>query len=496
MPALRLERLTFAYRDEAPILAAADLDLPAGWTGLTGENGAGKTTLLRLVEGDLAPSEGRVLLGPPGARVVLCPQSVEQSDPAIEALAARADGAAVRLRARLALDPAALARWATLSPGERKRWQLGGALAQEPDVLLLDEPTNHADAAARAVLADALSAFRGVGLLVSHDRALLTALCERTLRLHRGALDLFPGRYGQARTAWEAERAAAWARRADGQRAARQAAARLDEARRAREAADRARSGRHRDPKDSDARTLGAKTRRDWAEARLGRDVGRLETAAARARQEVPEAPDGADLGQAVALGFERAPRPVLLSLEADELRAGGRVLLRDVGLQLRREDRIRLAGPNGAGKTRLLGALLARSTMPPDRLLVLPQELTAAEGRALLDEVRALASEPRGRVLSLVAALGTDPVRLLASADPSPGEARKLLLALGLARRAWALVLDEPTNHLDLPSVERLEAALAAYPGAILLVTHDDAFAARLTTSSWRIEAGRVLSG
>jgi ATPase subunit of ABC transporter with duplicated ATPase domains len=72
-------------------------------------------------------------------------------------------------------------------------------------------------------------------------------------------------------------------------------------------------------------------------------------------------------------------------------------------------------------------------------------------------------------------------------------GEARKLLLALGLGRHAWALVLDEPTNHLDLPTVERLEEALAAYPGALLLVTHDDAFAARCTSSTWRLVSGRV---
>jgi ATPase subunit of ABC transporter with duplicated ATPase domains len=89
---------------------------------------------------------------------------------------------------------------------------------------------------------------------------------------------------------------------------------------------------------------------------------------------------------------------------------------------------------------------------------------------------------------------------------DPSPGEARKLLLALGLDRHAWALVLDEPTNHLDLPTVERLEAALADYPGAILLVTHDDAFAARVLgdgarsaeqsdrrAERWRIASRRV---
>jgi ATPase subunit of ABC transporter with duplicated ATPase domains len=65
--------------------------------------------------------------------------------------------------------------------------------------------------------------------------------------------------------------------------------------------------------------------------------------------------------------------------------------------------------------------------------------------------------------------------------------------LAEALSRHVWALVLDEPTNHLDLPSVERLEAALADYPGAIVLVTHDDIFAANLTTRALRVEDGTV---
>jgi ATPase subunit of ABC transporter with duplicated ATPase domains len=493
MPSLRLERLSFAYADAAPILDDVDVVLSPGWTAVTGENGAGKTTLLALVAGALRPQEGRVRVDPDGARIVLCPQRVDAPSESVPALAARGDGEARRLRGLLRLEAAALARWPTLSPGERKRWQLAAALAGDPDVLLLDEPTNHADADARRLVIAALERFRGVGLLVSHDRALLEALAPRTLRVHRGEARLFDAAYGAAREQWRADADAARARRAAAQEEARRAARRVADARRARDAADRARSGRHRDPNDSDGRTLGAKTRRAWAEDRLGADVARLRSAAARAAAVIPDGPDVGPEAASVFLGWEPAARPVLLSLDADEVRAGAAPLLRDVHVRLGREDRIRLEGPNGAGKSTLVAALLAASTLPTARVLHLPQELPAAAGARLLDEIRALDPAARGRVLQLVATLGTDPARLLASREPSPGEARKLLVALGLERHAWALVLDEPTNHLDLPTVERLEEALAAYPGAILLVTHDDALAARCTTAAWRVAAGRV---
>jgi ATPase subunit of ABC transporter with duplicated ATPase domains len=329
---------------------------------------------------------------------------------------------------------------------------------------------------------------------VSHDRALLDGLAVRTLRIHRGAVALHAGRYGEARTAWEAGERAARERLEEERRSARAARARLDAARREREAADRSTSGRRRDPRDHDARSMEKDVRRSRATASLARKVGRLRVTTERAEARAGEVAFAPEVGRSVFLGFERAPSPVLLALDADRVHAGSTPVLRDVHVRVRRDDRIRLEGVNGAGKSTLLRALLDRSPHRGERVLHLPQELPPGAGPALLRGLRALAPDVRGRVLSLLAALGTDPDRLLASSDPSPGEARKLGLALGMGRHAWALVLDEPTNHLDLPTVERLEAAIAAYPGAVLLVSHDDAFAARCTTSRWLVEGGRVV--
>ena len=191
------------------------------------------------------------------------------------------------------------------------------------------------------------------------------------------------------------------------------------------------------------------------------------------------------ELGRSVFLGYSPAPRPVVLALDAAELRAGPTVLARDVHVVLRREDRVRLAGPNGAGKTTLLTRLLEANPARSERVFFLGQEVDR-RGRAARSSIACAPSPPTraGGRCRWSPRSGRDPDRLLASGAPSAGEVRKLLLAEGLARRPWAVVLDEPTNHLDLPTIERLGAALRAYPGALLLVTHDDALAEACTTT------------
>ncbi|MEO8876286.1 MAG: ATP-binding cassette domain-containing protein [Polyangiaceae bacterium] len=493
MATLRFDRVAFAYRDAAPIFEDTTFTITTGFTGLIGENGAGKTTLLRLLMGEIRPDSGVIHRDPKAARITLCPQSVENETADLHELAADESRLAYRIRARLDLQRRDLDRWPTLSPGERKRWQVGAALAIEPEILLLDEPTNHADLKLRSLLVDALKSFRGLGIVVSHDRALHEAITRDTLRLHSHGARLFPGSYAAARTTWEGERAAAEREHAAAQNQARHADRKLADARRTRAAAEHSLSLRHVDPKDHDARTTTAKVLRQWAEDRFGSQVRRSRSAADRAHAAVGDLEIERELGGSVFAKFEPAPRPTLLALDLATIYAGKRAILHDVHFRLGRHDRVHLKGMNGSGKTTLLHALLAASTHEKDRVLFVEQEISRARSLSLLADVRALAPDARGRVLSLVAALGTDPDRLLASGNPSPGEARKLLLAFGLGTHAWGLVLDEPTNHLDLPTIERLEAALAAYPGAILLVTHDDELAASCTDSAWVIERGRM---
>ena len=499
------------------VLSSVSLVLEPGWTAIVGPNGAGKSTLLEVLAGTLVPDAGR--REHDALRGVVVPQSVDEptrrvadlrenhsedrEDPIevetedrfevrsedraedlVTELAARWDKTALRWRSRLALhgDPG------TGSYGERRRWQIAAALAAEPDVLLLDEPTNHLDAESLALLLEALSSFRGLGVLVSHDRAFLRSLVQRVVFVEGGRAELVPLGFEEARATREEERRAREKERERRKGALRTLERAVVAKKTARASADhqRSRSARMKSPTDSDARGVHAQGRADRAEASLGRDVGALAERAEQARREVAAIEvEVSHLGH-VALPSRADAPPWLLRTEPPDLVIDGRCVLPSRRVDLPRGARVHVAGPNGAGKTTLLRAMIEAWEHAPERLFHLPQDLDPDAPRRRL---HTLDPDLRGRVLALVARLGSDPRAVLASPRLSAGEARKLAITIALLTPTWLLVLDEPTNHLDLPARERLEEALSTYDGALLLTTHDEDFARALTNERWGLE-------
>jgi len=494
---VRLSGLAFSYTDSVATLTDVTLTLATGWTGVVGSNGSGKTTLLRLIAGDLEPASGHVNLDPPRSGMRACPQTVEAMTPEIAAFARATDGIARRIHGELRLETAALARWPTLSPGERKRWQIGAALAAEPAVLMLDEPTDHLDVEARELLIAGLERFRGVGIIVSHDRALLDRITSYTVRVHDGGARIWRGSYSNAKCTWEAEEREHFAEYERLKRQRENLAHRLADKRRlAMSAEAEANAGTRKRMKfrgDHDATSARAKGKARMASERISRDAAVLRASVDRVSDKLGEYKFRRQKGRAIFVDYVPAPVAKVFTLDEPAICAGDSPLLEDVHLAVLRDAKIRVAGPNGIGKSTLLAAMIRGAHIARERILYLPQELTARDGIAMLDAVRDLNAGDRGRVLTLVAALGVDPDRLLESAAPSPGEARKLAMAYGLGRQVWAMVLDEPTNHLDMPAIERLEEALVEYPGAMVMVTHDDALARRCTNIKWMLEFGRV---
>jgi ATP-binding cassette, subfamily F, member 3 len=491
---------------------------------LSGPNGAGKTTLLRMLTGetsrdggDLAFSKGtRVALHdqrPPLARglslrdyvlagasdLVAAEDELRTLERAMsdgahdqatlgryaeaQARLEHAGGYAWRDRAASVVrglgftDADLERRLETFSGGELTRASLARALGADPDLLLLDEPTNHLDVASIEWLEHELTTLDAGIVLVAHDRWFLEAVTNATLELAAGRATYFAGPWH----AWRREKAERAAH-------AQKTADRIGD--------DIARLDRFV------ARFRYKKTKAKQAQAKLTQ-IARLEKERATAADEVALL-----TRRARSLGFDflnpaRSGRTVV-EVAGVSLAAGEKHLLDDVTFALERGEHVALMGPNGSGKTTLVETILGRREPLRGKLRlghgVVPayfsqHTMELDERGTVLQAAERATRLPRPQAQSLLG-------RFLFSgwaeqekavAVLSGGERRRLALALTVASGANFLILDEPTNHLDVESREALETALEAFPGTVLLVSHDRALVDAVAARTLAVEEGTL---
>ena len=472
---------------------------PGRRIALVGGNGAGKTTLIGMLMGDVEPDEGAVHR-PNDLQIGYLPQDLAddpQGTVLEEAMAGDARMQAARstlaeLEARLTAsagdDPDLIQAYSDaqahfdqlggysaeadahrvlaglgfkgtdgdkqlreLSGGWRMRAALARLLVAKPDVLILDEPTNHLDVDSVAWLERQLAAWPSALLFVSHDRDFIDAVAERVIELSGGTTQEYIGGFAEFVVARE-ERIAA-----------------IEAA-----AANQARKVAHVERFVERFRYKATKARQVQSRVKTLEKLEKIEVPtreAVRAKFAFPEP--------------QRSSRIVA---ELSDVSAGydGKAIVTGANLIVERGDKVALVGPNGAGKTTLVRMMLGELE-PMAGTVTIGNNVDIATFAQHQTEVLDESRSPFEEIAATMGNLGTRNSRTILGSfgfsgeaadrkigDLSGGERTRLALAKTMIHPVNLLVLDEPTNHLDLPSCDLLEEALQAYPGTVILVTHD----------------------
>lgn len=483
MPLITIEDLSIGFRGPL-LLDGVSAQIDAGQRiGLLGRNGAGKTTLLRILDGQVEPDGGAVIVAP-GVHVARLRQDVprdqrgsiravvlagvpEREDPEH---AWRREHLVDTTLSQMQLDPEA--EFQSLSSGMKRRVLLARSIAAEPDVLLLDEPTNHLDIESILWLEDFLSRWKSTLMFVTHDRSFLQNLATRIWEIDRGRIydwscdyATFLDRKQQAIAAEEKQQALFDKRLAEEEAWIRQ----------------------------------GIKARRT-------RNEGRVRALKAM-RQQRQQRRQGEGTAK---LSLQQAEKSGNLVAEVKQVSFayGEQTIVRDFSTTLMRGDKIGIIGPNGVGKSTLLRLLLGqlqpdsgsvrtgtklqvayfdqlRDTLDPD--LTVQENVGDGTDRIRVgDKTKHIMGYLQDFLFTPERA--RTPVRLL-----SGGERNRALLAKLMTKPANVIILDEPTNDLDSETLELLEEQLVEFAGTLLLVSHDRAFLNNVVTSTFVFEDGQV---
>ncbi len=500
--------------------------------GIVGANGVGKSTLLRLLTGE-EESDGGVISYAPEVEVGYLPQTTPDfHGRSIEDLILESVGNLRQLEQRMRTLEAAMAtaseeqlpaqleeyslvstrfqdrggyeldykiesimeglriaylpreqEVATLSGGEKARVGLATLLLRSPDILLLDEPTNHLDFASMEWLESYLAGYSGAAVLVSHDRQFLNKAVNRIFELddYEHHLKQYTGNYDAYVQARAAERAK-WEEDYERQQEE------IKELRkRIRESARQVGQG-YRPPRDND------KTARFFFAQRVDSAISRNVRAAEEQlkRIEANPIPKPPELLQVNShINSAGIASQVVIQLAQVSKSYGERTLFHNLDLLVTPQARIMLIGPNGAGKTTLLRIIMGLEA--PDagtvqiasgaRIGYLPQEPDTLDlNKTVIETYRygqvGYEGEFIGRLLGYgLFRLEDMPKKV---GQLSIGQRRKLEIARLMAAGPNVLLLDEPTNYISLDVLEAFEAAVLAFPGPVIAISHDRWFIQR----------------
>ena len=494
------ENVRFGYDDKI-ILDDVCFTLSEGErVGLIGPNGEGKTTLIRLLAGALEPDAGKIVKKS-GLRIGWLEQNgglesdktvyaemqsvfapvykamdeqrgigarlaqVEEGSREAQALAARyeqlekqiaaADGYNAEVRIRTVLGGMGFAdrleqRICTMSGGEKTRLKLCRLLLEQPEILFLDEPTNHLDVSTMYWLEEYLKGYRGAIFTVSHDRFFLDAAVGKILELENCRVRAFRGNYSK----YKILKAELYEHELKEYEKQQEEIAALQ---------------------DYVARNIVRATTAKSAQSR----VKKLESMERLEKPLPPPKPPK------FAFAADERSEERTLSVEGLTLTAGGRTLLQNANFSLRRGEKAAVVGENGAGKSTLIRAIV-QGNDPAVHVGRFTKIGYYDQENADIDPAETVLgalwhrhtymSQTQARSMLAQAKLCEDDIEKPVS-SLSGGERAKLALVLLEAQRANLLILDEPTNHLDLQARESLEAALRAFEGTLLFVSHDRYF-------------------
>ena len=493
MAQIRLRGIHLAFGPDK-LLDDAELVIEQGQRiAVLGRNGQGKSTLLKVIDREIEPDDGEIVLTD-GVKIARLQQEVPAGEDdrtvfevtasglgenAVEALQQleadgytdielegtdiwRATADINSIISRLQLTPDA--KVSTLSGGQKRRVMLARALASQPTVLLMDEPTNHLDIESVIWLEEFLSKITATLVFVTHDRTLIRRLANRIVDIDRGTL-----------TSWEHPYDKFLQLRADAQAAAETHDKLFDKKLKQEETWIR----------------QGIKARRTRNEGRV-RALKKLREERAQRRAKIGKAE--------LNVQTESKSGRIVFKLDKVSHTLGGKQLINNFSTTVMRSHKIAIIGPNGSGKTTLLKVILGEMN---------PDEGTASHGTNLeiayfdqlrnqLDESKSAAENvsegadfieingQRKHIMGYMQEFLFDPERARAPITKlSGGERNRLLLAKLFTKPANVLVLDEPTNDLDVETLELLEYTLLSFTGTVLMVSHDREFIDNIATST-----------